>query len=399
MRQATVTIIYNGVNISADIAPFLLSFEYISNESHKADTIEIKLEDKNQLWMSSYLPAKGDTISAKIVVTDWRTSGQNLTLPCGSFSVDEIDFTGPPSEVVIKAVSIPISSTVRSQIKTRAWERINLQAIAQDIASESNMTLMYESSCNPQYLRVDQVEISDLAFLAQLCENAAQAIKVRNPTNGSTNTIVIYDERTYEANPTVRTIDRLGGDVIEYSFKTKTIGTAKTANVSYSDPLTGKTATGTFTDPDPTNNGVTLNINDAPDGEYDSNLAAALTDSPGTDSVRKFGDSSDVTDADVDGLDNDIADATSDTSDDSDNSAAGITPAEMAKNHLRKANKKENTGTITLFGDPTIVGGVTVDLANFGAFNKFTYIVSKATHKIGTGYETEAEIRKCMNGY
>lgn len=202
MRQAKVIIKYNSKDISKDIAPYLLSFEYVNNESHKADSINITLEDKNQLWMKPWLPAKGDTINASIVTADWKKPGESISLPCGSFSVDEVEFSGPPSIIEIKGVSIPLAATLRSEIKTRAWERINLQAIAADIAATSNLTLMYESTTNPQYLRIDQVESSDLAFLQTLCEKAAQSLKVVS------NMIVIFDERTYEANPTVRTIDR-----------------------------------------------------------------------------------------------------------------------------------------------------------------------------------------------
>ncbi len=45
MRQATVKIVYNSSDISKDIAPYLLSFEYTDNESHKADSINITLEE------------------------------------------------------------------------------------------------------------------------------------------------------------------------------------------------------------------------------------------------------------------------------------------------------------------------------------------------------------------
>ena len=275
MRQATVNIVYNKKDISTDIAPFLLSFEYIDNESHKADSINISLEDKNQLWMSSWLPAKGDTITASIITTDWMKPGETISLPCGSFSVDEIEFSGPPHIVQIKGVSIPTTSTLRGETKTKAWERIDLKSIATDIAAASNMTIMYESAINPQYLRIDQVESSDLAFLQTLCEKACAALKV------TSNMIVIFDERTYEAKSTVRDIDRTGGDVIQFNLKTKTAGTAKTAKVSYSDPLTGKTTSGSFTDPNSSaNDGVTINVNDCPDGGYDSELAGAELDDP-----------------------------------------------------------------------------------------------------------------------
>jgi nucleoid DNA-binding protein len=81
-----------------------------------------------------------------------------------------------------------------------------------------------------------------------------------------------------------------------------------------------------------------------------------------------------------------------------DNSTAGITPAEMARNRLRKANKHENTGSVTLVGDPGLVAGLTVELLNFGSFNG-KYIASKTVHKISNGYDIEVELRRVLNGY
>jgi len=91
-------------------------------------------------------------------------------------------------------------------------------------------------------------------------------------------------------------------------------------------------------------------------------------------------------------------DTSDDSSGDSSDSLTGITPTKMAKNALRKANKQEDTGSITLVGDPRLVGGVTVTLKKFGSFDN-KYIISKAVHRISGGYTTDIEIRKCLDGY
>jgi len=107
-------------------------------------------------------------------------------------------------------------------------------------------------------------------------------------------------------------------------------------------------------------------------------------------------------DADEDGLGDDetTAEATSTATEDAtaSSSNAGITPTQMAKNNLRKANKQENAGSVTLVGDTSLVAGVTANLKNFGAFDN-KYIVSKAVHKISNGYDVDIEVRKCLNGY
>ena len=78
--------------------------------------------------------------------------------------------------------------------------------------------------------------------------------------------------------------------------------------------------------------------------------------------------------------------------------AAAPNAQQLAKNKLRKANKHENTGSLTLVGDPRLVAGVTLTLVNFGAFDG-KYIVEKARHKVGGGYTLQIELRKCLDGY
>ena len=243
-RRASVTITYNKKDITADIAPHLISFDYTDNESGKADDIQLTLQDREKLWLNDWKPSKGDTITAAIVVDDWYKPGETISLPCGIYEVDEIELHGPPHTVRIKAVSVPITSAARGQAKTRAWEKITLRGIAADIAASAGLSIMYTSETNPQYLRIDQLQTSDLAFLQQLCDKACVALKVTD------NKIVVFDERTFEALDGVRNIDHDGGDVISYSFKNKSAGTAKAATVSYSDPLTGDTETATYEDPD-----------------------------------------------------------------------------------------------------------------------------------------------------
>jgi len=91
-------------------------------------------------------------------------------------------------------------------------------------------------------------------------------------------------------------------------------------------------------------------------------------------------------------------DTSSDDGSGESSSSAGITPAEMARKQLRKANKYETAGTVTLVGDTQLVAGVTTDLKNFGSFDK-KYIVSKAVHRVSGGYTVEVDLRKCLDGY
>ena len=70
---------------------------------------------------------------------------------------------------------------------------------------------------------------------------------------------------------------------------------------------------------------------------------------------------------------------------------------ELAIRRLRKENKGEITGKITMPGNPDMVAGINIQLAGFGDFDG-KYSVDKATHKIPP-YTTEIEISKVVEEY
>ncbi len=67
---------------------------------------------------------KGAKISAVIVQKNLKSDGKDNTLDCGTFEIDSVNASGPPAKVSIKATSLPYSSTLRTQKKTKAWENI-----------------------------------------------------------------------------------------------------------------------------------------------------------------------------------------------------------------------------------------------------------------------------------
>ena len=85
-RWAEVSIIYEGTNITKDLAPYLLNFTYTDNASDKADDIAFSIEDRERLGVSDWFPAKGDKIRVSIIVHDWEAVNQTQYLPCGTFN-------------------------------------------------------------------------------------------------------------------------------------------------------------------------------------------------------------------------------------------------------------------------------------------------------------------------
>ena len=236
-RRARVQISYNGKDITKDLAPYLKSFEYTDNAEDKSDEVQVTLEDRDLLWCGDWYPEKGATIEATIIVTD--DSGETR-LPGGSFEIDEVESDGPPNEVKIKAVSVPLSSGIRHDKNSKPWENVKLSAIAGDIAKKAGMQLTYESSDDPEFDRVDQVRQGDLAFLQSLCQRTGKALKVTNKK------IVIFDEEQYEKAAAVVTLKRGESNIKSYRFASKNLSPYKSATNEYHDAKSGKTYKGSW---------------------------------------------------------------------------------------------------------------------------------------------------------
>jgi len=281
---------------------------------------------------------KGAALSAVIVQKNWESDGKDRVLDCGTFEIDSIDAGGPPATVSIKATSLPYSSTVRTAQKTRAWEKIKLSAIADDIANKNGMACMYESSYDPLYTRREQVQTSDIVFLQGLCKDAGISLKV------TAKTIVLFDEAEYEQKPTVRRIERGKADVISYRFGTSTNDTQySNCHVIYTDPQTKQTIEYTYTPRGSDKNGQTLEINEKVNTREEARL--------------------------------------------------------LAMKRLRQKNKAEFSAEFTLVGDGSLVAGVTVGVAGYGMFDG-KYIIETGTHNVtASGYTLQVKLRRILEEY
>jgi phage protein D len=345
-RRTKLAVTFDGVDISDDINRHLISLTYVDNDEDEADDLQIALEDRDEVWLLKWLndavEAAGSgtlKISALIMPQNWNSDGRDGILPTGEFELDDVDADGPPSTIHIKATSLPYSSTVRQTKKSKAWENYNLRGIANEIAGGNGLTCMYESGANPKYERVEQLQESDITFLQRLCKNAGISLKATNKM------LVLFDEAEYEAKAAVKTIERGVGGYGKYKLRSgKADQQYRSCRVSYTDPVKGKTYSGSYTDSAIKDSGQVLEIKAkvASNGEAQS----------------------------------------------------------LAQKLLRQHNKFEKTGEFTLPGDPSMVAGVTVELKRWGRFDG-KYIVKTAEHSVSKsgGYKTKIKLRHVLEGY
>ena len=281
--------------------------------------------------------AKPKLVTAVLVQQNWDDNGRDATLNIGTFEIDGIDVSGPPTKVTVKSTSIPYTSTMRIEKKSRAWENITLKAIGEQIAGDSGLSLMYEASDNPTFKRKEQVQTSDIKFLQELCHAAGMALKV------TTLKIVIYDAAEYDAKPATKTFKYGDKNIISYKLGTSLTDTAYTScHVSYTDPDSKETIEYTYTPDSSTGTGQVLEIN-----EKVRNTEEAKT---------------------------------------------------LAKKRLREKNTQEFTASLKVVGDVSFVAGMTVKLKGFQKFDR-KYKVTQAKHSLTGGYTVDLSLKQVLEGY
>ncbi len=326
-RRTSVSILYQGKDISREIAPFLLSFTFTDNSGGQADDISLSFEDRGGLWLNDWTPAKSDIITASIIHSD---GSETLSLPCGSFSVDQIDFSLPPAVFTVKAVSSSIKKRASTQKKTRFWENVSLRTICSQIAADNSLSLSFSSSQDSVFERIDQTEQSDLDFLKTLCADFGLTVKVQESR------LIIYDLAEAENSSPVDKISVDEARVISCRFTNKAAQIFRKARVRYHNPVKNETYESEYDDEDEEGSERELEIHERVESQAEAER--------------------------------------------------------VVEQRLTSANRREITGSLTLMGDPRLAAGVTIELSGLGMFSS-KFFVNKATHKVdGTGYTTTLEL-------
>ncbi|WP_339200443.1 contractile injection system protein, VgrG/Pvc8 family [Paenibacillus sp. FSL P2-0322] len=367
-RRAQVVVNYNGKDITKELSDYLLDFTYTDAEPGTLDDLQINLEDKARKWSGPWSPSAGDRIVAYIKTIGWDKLGEIKRLNCGTFEVDSIDFAGPPDTVSIKAVSLPVTTNVRQEKKTKAWESVTLKSIAAEIAKRAGFSLMYEAHNNPKYDRQDQTDVSDLSFLNDLCKQEGIALKVTGKK------LVLFDEYVYEQKPPALTIERGVSDIISYGFTFSTQDVAYAGcEVSYQPAA--KKSTSKKKDDKSTTKAV------AESTSKDSKKKKEKSEQPKPIKViyRPPGAPKDGPILKV-----------------SQSVGSQAEAINAARKSLREKNKEAGKATLSLMGNVGLAAGMTITIKGFGRFDG-KYIIVSATHAVGgSGYTTNLEIRKVL---
>ena len=352
-RRTEVQLRFNDVDVTADLSGYLLGMTYTDDSGGAADDLRLTLEDRDGIWLKHWLRKEPDSagmsedgsgtetarytkISAVIAVRNADGNGGDLVLDCGSFELDNVQISGPPTTAELSATALSYESAVRKTLRYRSWTGTNLRAVAGTIAGGGGYGLMYLASCNPSYPFLLQEDESDIAFLLRLCSRHALKLKV---TAGS---LVIYDPMEQDAQAAARVIRYGDGSYSRFRLTAALNRTAYSAcRVTYDDDR-GGSYSGSY----------------KPETEFSGGEVLELTRQVSSDGEAR----------------------------------------ELAHRALRAANRGQVTGQFSMAGDPRMTAGVNIELEGFGDFDG-KYAVEKSTHTVQGAYTTQIEITKVIEGY
>ncbi|MCD8139329.1 MAG: hypothetical protein LUE17_06055 [Planctomycetaceae bacterium] len=337
VRRSELTLCYNTQDISADIAPYLLSFDYTDVvDGKQTDSLTIVLEDTGGLWSLNWFPERGATVKASLTCHDWP--GGKI-LDCGTFEIDALDFAGPPSTCTISALAVGITSSLRRERVSKAWDNINVREIADEVAKKHEFALEFDSDINPLIDHFDQREQSDMELLTVLCENHGLELRITDRT------IVIFEQLKRDSQPPTIVFTKNANGYTHHHFRVDSADIYTACEVKYFDPTQKLPIV----------------------YRYDAEASQWSGERPPSGYVLKIHDRCTC------------------------ESEAEI----RAKAALREQNKREVTGTIGYVGDPGIKAGEVAALEGYGKLDAGRYLVEKAVHKRDQkgGYTTTAELR------
>lgn len=330
-REPVFELIYEGRNVTSELAMWPVDITYTDNHHGKADEVSVKVHNSTGEWLDAWSPEEGDKFELNYGYRD------SQLVPAGEFTVDESTAEGDANgdTVDFKGLSAPKTEELRTE-KHRAYEKQSLSDIVGKVAQEHGFEQEGEIE-DLTFERITQNGERDLAFLRRLADDYGHYFKVAGKR------LVFTSRDALRSEAPVRAYDRLsdvGQSLKRYSLRNADHVAAKKAEVTYMHPQRKKTIRGEAS------------------SANDMGLMTA---------------SGDIVKLDVRVEDEEQA-------------------KRVARSRLDKKNSPKYAGSLDLVGDEGVVAGIVIELVNFGRYSG-KYLVTSSKHAMGrSGYGTSVEI-------
>ncbi len=155
-------LVVDGKDITVDMADRLISLTLTDNRGFEADMLDLQLDDTDGLLE---LPARGAVIHLAI---GWAATG---LVEKGSYTVDEVEHSGAPDTMTIRARSADLRSGLTTQ-RERSWHNVTLGDIVRTIADENGLEPAIAGSlAGLPIAHIDQTNETAVNLLSRLAKD------------------------------------------------------------------------------------------------------------------------------------------------------------------------------------------------------------------------------------
>jgi phage protein D len=341
-----------GRDITADIAFLATRIELSSSVEGQSDTLDLDLYDPDAgpgsgRFLNDWFPPLGASLEVSL---GYEGGG---SLPTTRYELDEPTGTISASSgdtVRFACKSTPITQPANTK-GSKEYEKTTLDKIAADVAKRAGLEL--KGKVKPVVIeRVSQKDETPLEFLKRISEKHGLIVKVQDAKF-----IVFWDLEDLDSQPAAFSLDR--AELSNAQWKRTSTEKYDSAELSYTDPKTGKTFKATVKASDVRG-----------DGSGDEKSEGA--DKPKSEKDKPEGEKKT---ANILKISEPVA---------SDDEAKRV-----AKEKLRRANANEIEWQIDLVGDPRIQAGVMFGLTGMGRLSG-NYLIQECRHSVekGSGWKT-----------
>lgn len=226
-RHIECEVLYDGKEVG--LSNRLESLNYTDNASGVSDEIILTFSARDADWLrNNFIPEKEHDLDVSLWMHNWKRDGDMLRYHCGNFTLDDLTYSGPPSQCIIRGVSVPAAESFQVDPVSKTWKQVTLKQIAMEMMAKYGMQDLFYWGAEPVIETVEQSAQTDSEFLYDICEKQGMFLKIYKKA------LVIFDKAVYE--PIGPTAVFSEHDFEEWEWNSTLNGTYTGAAISYTIP-------------------------------------------------------------------------------------------------------------------------------------------------------------------
>lgn len=169
--EPSYVITLDGSDLTSKIKPRLQSLSITECRAEEADTLDLVLDDSDGMLA---IPSRGAILSVSIGWVGERLSDK------GSFKVDEVEHSGSPDVITIRARSASMTKGL-SERREQSWHGKTIADIVRTIAGRHKLDPRIADAVGKILIpHIDQTNESDMSFLTRLAKRYDAVMNVKD---------------------------------------------------------------------------------------------------------------------------------------------------------------------------------------------------------------------------